>query len=149
MPGCPDYQKSRLYSWEQVHVNPVDRQLVPYDNVQNVINHVWSEMGLLYPPRVTPMHKNVTKWAGSANRLVVNIPEHGATTITILHEIAHSMTMDLEGAGFQHGPGFVGVFMRLLDRFVPALNLPVLMFTASQMNVKFNITQQPTILDQD
>jgi hypothetical protein len=149
MPGCPDYQKSKLYKWEQTHVNPVDTAYVPFDNIQNVVNHIWKEMGLEYPPRVKPMPKQVTKWAGDANRLVIRFPEHGAKTVTIIHELAHSMTADLDGASMQHGPGFVGVYMRLLDKFIPGLNLLVLMHTANEMGVKFNILQTPTILDQE
>ncbi len=147
--GCPDFQRHKVYAWEASHVNGMDRARVPFSNIQAVVDHVWSDMGLLYPPRVRAMPKQKTTAAGDANRLSVRFHEHGATTITILHELAHSMTMDVEGAGFMHGPGFVGVYMKLLDKYIPAANLPMLMHTANISKVQFNILQGPTILDQD
>lgn len=149
-----DYQKSRVYAWERSHVSPHDKALVPFDGIQAVVNHIWASEGLLYPPRVAPIPKQKTKAAGDGCRLEVRFHEHGAKTWVIIHELAHAMTMgvgsvedDPDGyVSCPHGPEFVGVYMRLLEKYLK-LNLLVLMHTAKVSNVDFDITARITCLD--
>lgn len=149
MLGQRDSQKQKVYNWEDQHVIGKNEAYIPFDRCQAMVDYIWAEMGWKYPPRVRPQHKNVTKAAASANRLHVSIPEdRGAKTTVLIHELAHSATGDVDGHTERHGPEFVGVYMRMLDKLVPGLNLLVLMHTAKAMKVKFDITHVPNILDQ-
>ena len=149
MLGQRDSQKQKVYNWENVHVMARDTQYVPFAQCQNIVNYIWEQMGWQYPPRVRPMPKQERKAAGKANRLNVFIPEdRGAKTTVLIHELAHSATSVVEGDSERHGPEFVGVYMRMLDKLVPGLNLLVLMHTAKEMKVKFDINHIPNILDQ-
>jgi hypothetical protein len=146
--GQRDSQKSKVYAWEDKHVIGRTEAYIPFEKCQEMVNYIWEQMGWKYPPRVIAQHKNVTKHAASANRLHVSIPEdRGAKTTVIIHELAHSATCDVDGHSERHGPEFVGVYMKMLDKLIPNLNLPVLMYTAQLGRVKFDITHKPNILD--
>jgi hypothetical protein len=147
--GQRDSQKQKVYDWEDKYVIERDTQYVPFERCQSVVNYIWEQMGWKYPPRVRPQNK-LKHAQGSANRTSVYIPEdRGAKTTVLIHELAHSATGDVEtGQTEKHGPEFVGVYMKMLDRLVPGLNLPVLMHTAQLSKVKFDITHVPNILDQ-
>lgn len=85
---------------------------------------------------------------GDATRLTVRFREDRSTpTWVIIHELAHSLTTDLELGSALHGPDFVGVYMRLLDRFIPGANLVMLMTTAKAMKLDFNIMAKHAIGD--
>jgi hypothetical protein len=148
MLGQRDSQKSKVYSWENQHVIGRAEAYIPYDRCQDMVNYIWAQMGWQHPPRVRPMPRQERKACAKANRLNVYIPEdYGAKTTVIIHELAHSATGDIEGSTECHGPEFVGVYMKILDKLVPGLNLPVLMYTAKEAKVKFDITHVPNILD--
>jgi hypothetical protein len=149
MIGERDSQKQKVYNWEDAHVMARDTQYVPFDQCQSVVNYIWEQMGWKYPPRVVAMHKNERKAAAKANRLEVFVPEdRGAKTTVLIHELAHSATTLVDGGSERHGPAFVGVYMKMLDKLVPGLNLLVLMHTANVMKVKFDLLHTPNILDQ-
>lgn len=149
MLGQRDSQKSKVYAWENQHVIGRTEAYIPFERCQEMVNYIWEQMGWQYPPRVRPLHINNTKAAAKANRLNVYVPEqHGAKTTVLVHECAHSATAEVDGQSERHGPEFVGVYMRMLDKLIPGLHLPVLMFTAKEMKVKFDLTHIPNILDQ-
>jgi hypothetical protein len=142
-----DYQKSRCYKWEDRHVAPLDQSKVPFSNIQAVVDHIWADLGYQYPPKVRPMPKQKAA-QGDATRLTVRFPEDRSTpTWVIIHELAHSLTSTIDEGSALHGPDFVGVYMYLLDRFIPGANLVMLMTTAKMMKVNFNIMAKPAIVD--
>lgn len=149
-----DFQKSRVYSWERRHVGPSDLKVVPFANIQAVVNHVWAGEGLLYPPKVREMAKQMTTAAGTGSRLSLHFPEYGAKTWVILHELAHSLTMGIGDVSDDpgghvsspHGPEFVWIYMKLLEKYMK-MNLLVLMHTAKLSNVQFDPTAVPTVRD--
>lgn len=149
MLGQRDSQKQKVYDWENQHVIGRTEEYIPFERCQDMVNYIWEQMGWKYPPRVRPLHTNERKAAAKANRLNVYVPEgRGAKTTVLIHECAHSATADVDGNSERHGPEYVGVYMKMLDKLIPSLNLPVLMYTAKMCKVKFDITHTPNILDQ-
>jgi hypothetical protein len=49
-------------------------------------------------------------------RSKVRFQAEGAHESTILHELAHSLTCNVDDTGDWHGPEFVGTYMALLSR---------------------------------
>lgn len=142
-----DYQRSALYAWENAIIAPKGGAPIAYADAQALVNAVWMAQGLLYPPQVVAMpRQNRRAWA-KANRLEVFLnPDRPTPTWVILHEIAHSMTGTVEGESDQHGPDYLGVYMRLVDRHL-RIPMPVLMFTANKAGLRFNIAAQPSFTD--
>jgi hypothetical protein len=143
-----DSQRQRVYDWESRHVAPLDTGHVAFDNIQAVVNHVWAAERLQYPPQVETLTDRATTKAADATRLEVRFKAGGTKTWIILHELAHSMTSTCEGIGesMGHNRVFVGVYMRLLEKYL-GVNLLVLMATAKSMKVDFDIMASPVFLD--
>lgn len=91
-----DFQQNKVYTWETQF--PSGR-IIEFDFIQGYVNYVWEDLGLKYPPKVRPIAKQTRKWAGKANRYSVWLHETGSTEHTILHELAHSLTIDIDGNG--------------------------------------------------
>lgn len=143
-----DFQKSKVYRWENANIAPHDKSRVSFDQIQEIVNYVWEGEGLKYPPRVEPFPKQVTTKCGDATRLVIRFHEEELTpTWVVLHEIAHSLTSTHDGERMdRHGPDFVGIYMQLVEKH---LGIPqaVLWHTASMEKVKYNIGSQAYIVD--
>ena len=59
-----DAQKSGLYRWERKMIAPHDKSLVNPTHLQVIVDHVWAEVGLQYPPKVKVLPKqNKSCWA--------------------------------------------------------------------------------------
>ena len=71
-----DYQRSRVYAWEDRHVHPWDRSVIPFEQAQSVLDYVWAEAGRTYPPKVAAIAKTATTRIAAANRLCIRIPRH-------------------------------------------------------------------------
>ena len=143
-----DTQKGKVYKWEKEVCPKYDRSSVSFDEIPAIVNHVWSEMGLEYPPVVLSMPKQNRKALAKGDRNNVLFDEDSSyPTWIILHELAHSMTISREfQKNERHGPNFVGVYMKLLEKF---LNIPmiILMGSANLHGVKFNFDAKPVFLD--
>jgi len=139
-----DYQRSRIYAWEDRHIHPRDRSVIPFEQAQSIVNYVWTEAGRTYPPKVVAISKTATRSVATANRLRIRIPRHGIKTTVLLHEIAHSMTGDIDKSG-DHGAAFAGTFMRLVSRHIQTFQLAELMRTAELEGVDFSL-DEPTVV---
>jgi len=47
-----DYQRARVYAWEDRVVAPRDRSILPYPAAQSVVSAIWADIGLRFPPTV-------------------------------------------------------------------------------------------------
>lgn len=142
-----DYQKSRCYAWENRHVHVMDRSAVSFKDIQAIVDYLWAKEGLQYPPRVVEMNpRKDALGTGSRMKLEFKVDRSVSTSI-IIHEVAHAITSDLDGSIDRHGPIFVGAYMKLLDKHIPGLNLPVLMHTANISKVKFTMVAPSPIRD--
>ena len=120
-----DGQRARVYAWEDRVVAPCDPSTIPFAAAQGTVDAIWSEAGLLYPPRVERLPKQARCRVADANRLRVRLPP-ATPSWCLLHELAHAMTSTQDGRSDGHGPVFMGVYLTLLARYLrldPALLL--------------------------
>jgi hypothetical protein len=130
-----DYQRAKVYLWEDKHVRPNCPAVVLFANGQQYVDGVWLANGWTRPPRVLPLPKQAHATMARANHGQVWLPPKIAGWI-VLHELAHALTDDA------HGPNFVGMYIDLLER-VESLSRLITMFTLKQAKVDFNLGVQP------
>lgn len=140
-----DYQKSKVYAWEWDTFRSKDTSKIPHANAQGLIDYIWTQEGLLYPPRVEVLDKRTTRWAGKANRRNIWLPEY-TTNSVIIHELSHSMTCNVDDVSDGHGKQYVGVYMKMLDKYMK-VPMPMLMYTAQKHGVQYDITTKPWCVD--
>jgi hypothetical protein len=113
-----EYQKSKVYAWERKHIP--EGKTIAFEDAQAYVNHVWAQENLRYPPIVKEMPKQTRRFLGRGNREAIWIPSEGASEHTILHELAHTLTMTVHGAAepddTAHGADFVGTFIQLVGK---------------------------------
>lgn len=126
-----DFQKARVYRWEDTHIAPRDQSQVPFEHIQAIVNHCWP---VQHPPRVLALPKQA-RVLGTGHRLGLRFPSNTTTpTWVILHELAHALTY-----GDGHGPNYVGVYMQLVEKYLN-VPLPFLHYTAKMGRVKFSLS---------
>lgn len=130
-----DAQKSGLYRWERKMIAPHDKSLVNPTHLQVIVDHVWAEVGLQYPPKVKVLPKqNKSCWA-DATRTEIRVQSAGIPTWVLLHELAHSMTSDSEGHSHRHGPVFLATYIKLVCKYIPGINRLVLLASLKDYNL--------------
>jgi hypothetical protein len=112
-----DWQRSRVYAWEDRMIAPRDRSRIPFPAAQGMVNAIWSETGLRYPPRVEPLPAQARTRVADADRLTLRLPRL-APSWHLLHELAHSMSTTHDGRSDGHGPVFMGIYLQLLGRYL-------------------------------
>jgi hypothetical protein len=110
-----DAQRSRVYAWEDRVIGPRDASLLAFAAAQGLVDAIWSETGLRFPPSVERMPTQARTRLADASRLVIRLPPR-TPSWCVLHELAHAMTHD--GVSDGHGPVFMGVYVRLLARYL-------------------------------
>ena len=104
-----DKQQNKVYQWEQSIVAPLDQTLVKF---------IWEQEKLKYPPQVILLPNITPSWIiGDATRTTVRF-QSSVNTWIILHELAHSMTSQSSGLTNKHGALFVGVYCKLLKKYI-------------------------------
>ncbi len=96
---------------------PRDNSFVDFAEAQGMVNAIWAEMGLLFPPKVEPLPKQAKATVACANRLAIYLPAR-TPSWCLFHEIAHAMTSTVDGHSDGHGKSFVGIYVKLLARFL-------------------------------
>jgi hypothetical protein len=112
-----DQQRGRVYAWENRVVAPRDASFVAYPAAQGMVDAIWAEMGLLYPPAVEPLPAQSTATVASANRLSIFLRAQ-TPSWCMLHELAHAMTSTADGHSDGHGATFMGIYFRLIVRYL-------------------------------
>ena len=129
-----DYQRAKVYVWEDKYVAPWCPSIVSFAAGQQYVDGVWLASEWERPPRV--ISRRATRHGlAAANHGEVYLPERIPGWI-ILHELAHSLTDD------KHGPNFVGMYIDLLER-VEKLSRIMTMYTLKQAGIDFNLGVQP------
>jgi hypothetical protein len=82
-----DAQRSRVYAWENRVIAPCDPSFVSFPDAQGLVNAIWSEMGLRYPPKVEHLPKQARVTVATATRLSIRLSAR-TPSWCILHEIA-------------------------------------------------------------
>lgn len=122
-----DAQRGRVYAWEDRVVAPRDPGSVAFPAAQGMVDAIWAEQGLRYPPRVEPLPPQARRCLGDATRLRIRLPKTFSSWL-LLHEIAHAMSSTHDGEGDGHGAVFMGLYVKLLAQY---LRLPVAELLAS------------------
>ena len=117
MTGKRDWQRTRVYAWENRVVAPRDPTFVKFREAQAMVDAIWSDMDLLYPPAVEPLARQASTTVASADRLSIFLPARTPSWL-LLHEIAHAMTSDADGSSDGHGEVFMGLYVQLLVRYL-------------------------------
>lgn len=142
---CRDYQKQRVYDWQWSHIPEGGK--VQFNQAQAIVDHIWEAERLSFPPKVVPFHPNETKRAGSATRLQIELqPE--VTLRTIIHELAHSMSTEIDRSEevVPHGAWFMGLYLKLIEKYL-GVPMPVMLYTCSKDRVDVDINAYPLFLD--
>jgi len=130
-----DYQRKRVYRWEDAVVGPRCSAMVPFAAGQTYVNGVWLAQGWLKPPRVVPISTRQRKHLARASHGQIELPVNVPGWV-VLHELAHSLTDD------GHGPNFMGMYIDLLER-VEGLSRLLTMYSLKQARIDFNLGVQP------
>jgi hypothetical protein len=56
-------------------VAPCDPTILLFPDAQAMVDAIWSDMGLRYPPKVVPLPRQATATIASANRLSIWLAE--------------------------------------------------------------------------
>jgi hypothetical protein len=138
-----DPQRSRVYAWEEAVVAPRDPSAILYEQAQMLVDGVWLAERLLYPPQVAPLPRQARRTWATGSRTTIRLSQDQPTpTYVILHEVAHALSSTVDGDSEAHGPDYVGLYMGLLDRRL-RIPMPLLMFTAAQHGLAFNLAAKP------
>lgn len=139
-----DSQRQKVYDWENTLP---EGKMISFDEIEAYVNYVWDEMNLKNPPKVLPFPHNMKNCVGDATRFNVRFHDNRKTSQkTILHELAHSMTCDIENNSEKHNEIFVGMYIVLMEKFLN-FGLAMLWYSAEVNNVKYEKFVKPTILD--
>lgn len=126
-------------------VAPRDPSLVPFAAAQGMVDAIWSEMGLRYPPAVEKLPRHATATLASADRLTLLLPDR-TPSWCLLHEIAHVMTTSVEGHSDGHGATFMGVYVGLLVRYL-RLDAAELHRSLQHAGIKVAVDAHPVFVD--
>ena len=112
-----DRQRQRVYAWEDRIIAPCDPTALPFPAAQAMVDAIWSDMGLCYPPTVVPLPRQAFRTIGRADRLSIALANQ-TPSWCLLHELAHAMTSHADGSSNGHGPIFMGIYVDLLVRYL-------------------------------
>jgi hypothetical protein len=140
-----DRQRGRLYHWEDRVVAPHDHTTVPRAAAQGMVNAIWSELGLRYPPKVEALPRQSRRTVADASRLRIRLHEQ-TPSWCLLHEIAHALTSTHDGGSDQHGPQFVGIYVQLLERYM-GLRAADLLPSLEVAGIAVDETARPAFVD--
>jgi hypothetical protein len=112
-----DRQRSRVYVWEERFVAPRDPTSIEFTKAQGVVDAIWAEMGLRFPPKVERLPLQARATVADATRLSIRLPK-ACPSWCLLHELAHAMTSTYDGQANGHGPVFMGLYVQMLIRYL-------------------------------
>ncbi len=98
-------------------VAPRDRSQVAFPAAQGMVDAMWSEMGLRYPPRVEALPAQARARIADADRLTLRLRPQ-TPSWCLLHELAHAMSTTQDGNSDGHGARFMGIYIQLLVRYL-------------------------------
>lgn len=117
MTAARDYQRSRVYAWEEAVVAPQGQAPVPFAAAQGMVDAIWAESGLRWPPKVEPLARQSRRLLAHATRLELRLPDN-IPSWCLLHELAHAMAATHDGGSDGHGARFMGLYVGLLARYL-------------------------------
>jgi hypothetical protein len=145
MIGARDCQRGKVYAWEERFVAPYDPSIIAFAQAQGMVNAIWTELGLRFPPKVEPQPRQARSTLADANRLTIRLPD-SCPSWWLLHELAHSLTSSHDGRSDGHGAQFMGLYVQLVTRY---LRLPIdaLLTSAHAAGIDIELQAVPVFLD--
>ncbi len=140
-----DRQRSKVYAWEERFVAPYDPSTILRAQAQGMVDAIWSEMGLRFPPKVEPLPRQARSTMADANRLTIRLADT-CPAWWLLHEIAHGMTSTHDGWSDGHGPKFMGLYVQLLTRYL-RLPMDALLSSVHTAGIEIDPQAVPVFLD--
>jgi hypothetical protein len=98
-------------------VAPSDPTILLFPDAQAMVDAIWSDMGLRYPPAVGRLSPQASATIARADRLSILLADQ-TPSWCLLHELAHAMTSHADGRSDGHGPVLMGVYVRLIERYL-------------------------------
>jgi hypothetical protein len=126
-------------------VAPCDPTILLFASAQAVVDAIWSDMGLRYPPAIVPLSRRATATMACANRLSIWLADR-TPSWCVLHELAHAMTSDADGRSDGHGPIFMGVYVRLIERYL-RLDTRTLIDSLQDAGIEVTRDARPVFID--
>ena len=145
MTGDRDRQRGKVYAWEERFVSPRDGSSIAFAQAQGMVDAIWAEMGLLFPPKVEPLPRQTRSTVADATRLSIRLAD-ASPSWWLLHELAHAMTSTYDGQSDGHGSKFVGLYAQLLTRY---LRIPsdALLTSLRSAGIEIDIGAIPIFVD--
>lgn len=146
-PGTPhrDAQRQRVYAWEDRVVAPHGGGSIAFAAAQPMVDAIWAELGLRFPPRVAPLPPQARRRVADANRLRLRLPP-ACPPWVLLHELAHALSSTQDGASDGHGAVFMGLYLDLLVRYL-RLDRGMLLASLAAAGIAVQEDARPVFLD--
>ena len=144
-PPVEDRQRARVYAWEDAIVAPSHTSVVPFALAQGMVDAIWSELDLRYPPKVERLPRQARRLQADGSRLRLRLPETIPSWL-LLHEVAHALSSTEDGASDGHGPIFMGLYVQLLTRYL-RLSAPTLIQSAADAGIAIDPHARPLFVD--
>jgi hypothetical protein len=140
-----DHQRSRVYAWEESFIALRDSSSVTFAQAQGVVDAIWADMALRFPPKVIRLPRQSRTTVADATRLSIRLADT-TPSWCLLHELAHAMSSTHEGDSDGHGPRFMGLYAQMLIRY---LRVPpdVLRKSLHDANIEVDMDAIPVFLD--
>jgi len=140
-----DRQRSKVYAWEERFVAPCDPSTIVLAQAQGMVDAIWTEMGLRFPPKVEPLPRQAHATMADANRLTIRLADT-CPSWWLLHELAHSLTSTHDGRSDGHGANFMGLYVQLLARYL-RLPLDALLASVHAAGIEIDHQAVPLFVD--
>ena len=124
---------------------PSDPTTLRFPAAQAMVDAIWSDMGLRYPPAVAPLSSRATATMARADRLSILLADR-TPAWCVLHELAHAMTSHADGRSDGHGPLFMGVYLQLIVRYL-RLDQRMLIDSLHDAGIVITRDAQPVFID--
>ena len=128
-----DYQKTKVYRWEDHVMGPLEKGHITIAQAQDWVDFIWYNEGRTHPPKIRTDHNK--KGGADATRLNIRVTDFALKRWIITHEVAHSLLDDGE-VRYGHGPMFVQKYIDLLDKYMKIPKL-MLQYTLQEASVDY------------
>jgi hypothetical protein len=110
-----------------------------------MVDAIWADLGLKYPPSVERLPRQARRTVAGANRLSLYLPDT-TPDWCLLHELAHALSSTADGVSDGHGPVFMGLYVKLLIRYV-RLDEAKLLASLGEAGIDVNRTARPVFVE--
>lgn len=135
-----DYQKSRVYEWEDGLFKNYKQTPLSLADAQSWIDFIWANEGRIAPPKVS-IKERITV-GGTATRSNIVCGEKYLNFHILTHECAHALIAihhyeGGQGKCYKHGPVFVSTYAGLLVKYLK-FDRSMVYKTLKDANIDFN-----------